>query len=72
MEKCAEAMIHAKYYKLVETVETATERLEKPQGSEEEDSEIEEHIMAIFATSESTHGRVRKLCSKYFVEDWLN
>lgn len=69
LEKCAEAMIHEKYYKLVEA---ATERFEKPQSSDEDNSEIDEHIMAIFATSESTHGRVRKLCSKYFGDDWLN
>lgn len=61
-------MIHEKYYKLVE----AAERLEKPQRSEEDDTEIDEHIITIFAISKSSHGRVRKLCFLYFGEDWVN
>lgn len=69
LKKCSEAMIHEKYFKLIEA---ATKRFEKLEPNDDQDSDIDEHIMAIFATSESTHGRVRKLCSKYFGEEWLN
>lgn len=69
LKKCAESMIHEKYYKLIEA---ATERFEKPQDIDEDQLETDEHIMAIFASSESSNGRVRKLCSKYFGDEWLN
>lgn len=66
LKQCAEAMIHEKYFKLVEA---ATERLEKSQDVD--DDEADENILAIFAT-ENSSGRVRKLCTKFFGEDWLN
>lgn len=69
LKKCSECMIHEKYYKLIEA---ATERLEKPQDINEDRFEPDEHIMAIFASCESSHGRVRTLCSKYFGDEWLN
>ncbi len=57
-------------------MEAATERLEKTPDEIETESDTEsgfdENIMAIFATSETSSGRIRKLCSKYFGEDWLN
>lgn len=69
LKKCSEALIHEKYFKLIEA---ATERIEKSPDSEEDNANIDETLMAIFATSESTHGRIRSLCSKYFGNDWLN
>lgn len=69
LKNCSEAMIHEKYFKLVEA---ATERLEKSETVDIEIDEFDENIMAIFATSETSSGRIRKLCSKYFGEDWLN
>lgn len=34
--------------------------------------EIDDSIQAIFATEQTTNKRVRKLCTKYFGENWLN
>lgn len=78
LQKCAEVMIHPKYYKLVEE---ATKKFEACVNKEncgneiiddEMDDDFNEHIEAIFATSENENKRVRKLCSKYFGDDWLN
>lgn len=60
-------MIHPKYYKLIEA---ATESLES--SIVDDIDEFDENILAIFATSESSNGRVRKLFTKYFGDDWLN
>lgn len=62
LEKIAHAMIHEKFYKLVEA---ASDRLENPQGCEENnENEIEEHIMAIsFSLCEITLlGGILVLC----------
>lgn len=67
LKRCSAAMIHDKYYKLIEA---ATERFEN-RTNVDNNEEIDE-ITAIFTTSESSNGRVRKLCSKYFGDDWLN
>lgn len=70
LKKCAEVMIHEKYFKLIEA---ATERFENPSlDVDDEDTEMDENIVAIFATSESINGRIRTLCTKYFGKDWLN
>lgn len=76
LTSCAKVMIHPKYYKLVEE---ATKRFEMEGGNavdslEDIDTseEFDENIEAIFATEETTNKRVRKLCTKYFGEEWLN
>lgn len=76
LTKCAEVMIHPKYYKLVEEAtnrfemekDTASGLLDDPDS----DDQFDENIQAIFATEDNTNKRVRKLCTKYFGEEWLN
>lgn len=78
LNRCAEVMVHPKYYKLVEE---ATKRFEMQKENESSSNsiddllngdDIEEHIEAIFATEDTTNKRVRKLCTKYFGDEWLN
>lgn len=75
LTKCAEVMIHPKYYKLVEEAtirfEAEEHNVVEPIDADGSD-EIDDSIQAIFATEQTTNKRVRKLCTKYFGENWLN
>lgn len=61
LKKCSKAMIHEKYFKLVEA---ATERLEKSSPDDIETEEFDENIMAIFATSELPVGELENYVLK--------
>lgn len=58
LKKCSEAMIHQKYFKLVEA---ATERLKKSTPDDTEADEFNENMMAIFTTDETSSGRIKKI-----------
>lgn len=71
LEVCAKAMINEQYYKLIKEASAKFEAIGNPDDFEETNEGQMEYIEAIFSQA-VTNKRVKKICTKYFGEEWVN